>query len=130
MIGLMITRFLSANEYGEDREGIGSRAVHDPARYAVWDHYIQPMFIRVEAFVGHLDGLVSDARSTTRDQVACLLCIGREVQVGEEHLAGAHAVVLLRDRLLHLQDEVGLGPHVIRGAEDLGAGRDEVLVGQ
>jgi hypothetical protein len=44
-------------------------------------------------------------------------------------LVAAHAVVLLRDRLLHLQHKVGLTPDVVCAAEDLRAGTDEVVVG-
>ena len=54
--------------------------------------------------------------------------VGGEVQVGEERLALAHPVVLLGDRLLDLEHHVGGAPHVVGGVEDLGAGRDVLVV--
>ena len=53
----------------------------------------------------------------------------REVQVGEEHLLLAHAVVLLGDGLLDLQDQVAGLPDVVGGRQDRGAGSDELVVG-
>jgi hypothetical protein len=49
------------------------------------------------------------------------------VQVGEQGAAGPHPPVLLGDRFLHLQHQVDV-PDVVRVAEDLGAGGDEVVV--
>ena len=36
-----------------------------------------------------------------------------QVQVGEEDLARPHPRILLGDRLLHLEDQLGLGPHLL-----------------
>ena len=52
------------------------------------------------------------------------------MQVGEERQAGAHAVVLLRDRLLDLEHHVGGAPHVVRVWDDGGAGGDVGVVGE
>ncbi|GAA2984607.1 hypothetical protein GCM10017559_00220 [Streptosporangium longisporum] len=51
------------------------------------------------------------------------------MQVGEEHLALAHPVVLLGDRFLDLQDQVPLGPHVVGRVHDGRAHVPEVGVG-
>ena len=41
----------------------------------------------------------------------------------------AHPVVLLLDRLLDLEDEVGLGPYVVGACEYASASRLELVVG-
>ena len=51
------------------------------------------------------------------------------MQVGEEHLALAHPVVLLGDRLLDLEDQVAGRPDLVGGRQDLRAGGDVLLVG-
>ena len=51
------------------------------------------------------------------------------MQVGEQRLALAHAAVLGLDRLLHLEQQVGLGPHLVGGVDHLRAGGLEVVVG-
>jgi hypothetical protein len=43
------------------------------------------------------------------------------VQVGEQRLALAHPGVFGLDRLLDLQQQVGLGPHLVRALDDLRA---------
>ena len=48
------------------------------------------------------------------------------MQVGEQHLALAHPVVLLGDRLLDLEHHLGLLPHVVGGVDDRGT-RGDVL---
>lgn len=50
------------------------------------------------------------------------------MQVGEERLVLAEAVVLLGDRLLDLEEEVGGGPDLVGGGEDLRPGCDVLLV--
>ena len=54
---------------------------------------------------------------------------GAEVEVGEEEEAGAEVLVLLLGGLLDLDDHVGEPPDVVGGADDLGAGGLEVVVG-
>jgi hypothetical protein len=51
------------------------------------------------------------------------------VQVREEHLTAAHAVVLLLDRFLDLEDQVALGPDVVRVRQDRGPGGGELVIG-
>ena len=56
--------------------------------------------------------------------------VGGQVQVGEQGLALAHPVVLLGDRLLDLEHQVAAAPRPRRrSSSDLGAGRDELVVG-
>ena len=52
------------------------------------------------------------------------------MQVGEQRQARAHAVVLLRDRLLDLEHHVGDAPHFVRVWDDGGAGGDVRVVGE
>ena len=57
---------------------------------------------------GHVvDGLVSDGGHPAPEQPPGLLRIGRQVQVGEEHLARLQELQLGRLRLLHLDDQLG-----------------------
>ena len=63
------------------------------------------------------------------DQLLGERLVGGQVQVGEQHLALAHAVVLLGDRLLDLEHHLGVAPDVVGGVEDRGAGGDVLLVG-
>ena len=51
------------------------------------------------------------------------------MKVGEQHLAGTHAVVLLHHRLLDLEHQVAGRPHVVGVAEDRRARGDELVVG-
>src|SRR4029453_13777252 len=57
------------------------------------------------------------------------LAAGGQMQVGEQHLVLAEPVELLGDRLLHLEDEVGLAPDLVGGLEHGGPGLLELLVG-
>jgi hypothetical protein len=50
------------------------------------------------------------------------------VQVGEQDLARPHPAVLDGDRLLDLQDHLGLAPDLVVVIGDLGPGGDELLV--
>ena len=52
--------------------------------------------------------------------------VGGQMQVGEQLLALAEAVVLRRDRLLDLDDQVGRGEHLVRTGDDLGARRQTI----
>ena len=78
---------------------------------------------------GQLHRLVRDGRDLPADELLGEGLVGREVQVGEEDETLAEAVVLLGDGLLDLHHHLRLTPHVVRGVEDLGALRDELLVG-
>ncbi|GAA3240026.1 hypothetical protein GCM10020256_61690 [Streptomyces thermocoprophilus] len=77
---------------------------------------------------GQLDGLVGDGGGAGRDERVGALLGGGQVQVGEEDLVLAEAVVLLGDGLLDLQQQVGGGPHLVGRLQDLGAGGDVLLV--
>ena len=79
--------------------------------------------------VGQLHGLVRDAGDLAVDQRVGALLGGGQVQVGEEHLPGAHPVVLLGDRLLDLEHQLGGVPHLVGGGEDRGPGGGELVVG-
>jgi hypothetical protein len=77
---------------------------------------------------GQLDGLVGDRRGAGLEQrVGALLGRG-QVQVGEERLVLAEAVVLLGDGLLDLEQQVGGGPDLVGGGEDPRAGGDVLVV--
>ncbi len=64
-----------------------------------------------------LDGLVGDARGAAVQQRARQRVLGGEVQVGEEDLPVPQAVVLLGHRLLHLEEQVGVGPDFLHGGD-------------
>ena len=55
--------------------------------------------------------------------------VGRQVQVGEQHLSGTEPLVLLRLRFLDLHDHLGCGEHRIGIPHDLGADDVVLLVG-
>ena len=57
------------------------------------------------------DGLVGDADDARVEQRLGLRRIGREMEIGEERLAGLEQLDFLRLRLLHLHDHVGFGEH-------------------
>ena len=78
--------------------------------------------------VGQLHRLVRDRGGARRQQRVGAGTRRGQVQVGEQDLVGPHPPVLLRDRLLDLQDQLGLGPHVVGAADDGRPGRDEVVV--
>ncbi len=79
--------------------------------------------------VGGLHGLVGDRRGARRQQRVGARLGRRQVQVGEQRLALAQPRVLGLDRLLDLEQQVGLGPHLVGGVDHLGAGGLEVGVG-
>ena len=62
---------------------------------------------------------VGDACNFALQELLCQFAIRREVQVGEEQLAFAHAGIFGRNRLLDLHDHVSLGPDVVSGVDDL-----------
>lgn len=79
--------------------------------------------------VGLLDRLVGDGGRGGLQQRVGALAGGGEVEVGEERLVLAQPVVLLGDRLLDLQQQVGRGPDLVGGAEEGGTGGGVLVVG-
>ena len=77
-----------------------------------------------ESAVRRLDGLVRDGGDTALDECAGQRLVGRDVEVGEEHEVLAQAPVLGLDRLLDLEQELRVGPHVV----DRGDPRSDRLV--
>ena len=77
---------------------------------------------------GH--GLVGDRGHARRHQVLGLLAVGREMQVGEQNLAGVELFALDSKRLLDLDDQFGARVDRIRIGRDLGAGRLVVGIGK
>lgn len=82
-----------------------------------------------QGMVGQLNGLVGKTGHLPLQQCLRTVAPGRQVKVGEQHLARPHAVELLLNGLLDLQDQLGTCPHVVRGGQHLGASRQEVLIG-
>ena len=76
-----------------------------------------------------LDRLVGDAGGARVAEATGQLRIGRQVQVGEEQLAGAQHLDLDRLRLLDLDHHLGLGEDGGRVGDDAGALGLEVGVG-
>ena len=76
------------------------------------------------------DGLVSDAGDFFVEQGVGELAERGEMEVGEEDEAFAEVAILFVGGLLDFDDHVGEAPDVISGADDLGAGSLEVIVGE
>ena len=75
----------------------------------------QPAVVVAHRLVGHGD-------AARRYQRPGLLRIGRQVQIGEQHLAVPQHGGLGGLRLLHLDDHVGAGEDLLRSLDDFGAG--------
>src|SRR5690606_9950403 len=82
-----------------------------------------------QAPVGGLHGLVGDGGDAALQERVGALGVGGEVKVGEEGLAGPHAVVFGFDGLFDLEDEVARGPDGVGVGEDGRPGFAEVVVG-
>jgi hypothetical protein len=76
------------------------------------------------------DGFVGDADRAGFHQRRGLFRIGRQVQVGVQHLPFAQHRAFDRLRLLDLHDHVGAREDFLRRPHDAGAGRHVVLVRQ
>ena len=76
-----------------------------------------------QAAVGALDRLVGDRDRPRGPERARDVRRGRQVEVGEERLLGAEPGVLGRQRLLHLQHELGALPDLVDGDERRAHGR-------
>ena len=129
-----------------DHHNVGRRyagdAAHQDAAPAVGAHQVVGADLRGEAArdlthrgqqwqraVGGLHGFVGDRRGAGRHQRIRARLGGGKVQVGEQGLALAQAGVLGLDRLLDLQQQIGLGPHLVDAVDHLGARALEVGVG-
>ena len=74
-----------------------------------------------------LIGNRGDARG---HQLFGLRAVGREMQVGEQHLPAPELLALDRERLLHLHDQFGAAEYSVGIFHDLGARRAVVGVGE
>ncbi len=72
--------------------------------------------------------LIGDAGRARRHEVACLLEIRREMQVGEQDLTLAEAFALCDKRLFHLHNHNGFSEDSRSGRNDLAPGADIFLV--
>ena len=59
------------------------------------------------------NGLVSDARDFSFEQLSCQLRLRRKMKISEEQLAFAHARVFGRNRLFHFHNHLAFGPNVV-----------------
>src|SRR5580704_3948683 len=76
-----------------------------------------------------LERLVRDAVDAAIEQLLAELLRRREMQVREQQQIFSHARELGRDRLLDLDDHVGLAPNLVGRRDDLRARGDVRLVG-
>jgi hypothetical protein len=78
--------------------------------------------------VRELHGLVGHRGRPRGEQRVGALAGGGEVEVGEQDLVATHPAVLGGDGLLDLEHQVGLGPDVVGGPDDVGAGGRVLVV--
>ena len=76
------------------------------------------------------DGLIGDAGDFLLQHLSVSIGSGARCRIGEEHQAVAEEAIFLLDRLLHLDDHVGIAPDVVGGADDLRAGGLVFVVGE
>ena len=74
-------------------------------------------------------GLVGDGRYTRCQQVLCLLEIGSQMQIGENHLAAPQLLALGLKWFLHLYDQFSPLKNLIGGCDNAGPGRGVFVVG-
>ena len=82
-----------------------------------------------QAAVVELNRLVPDRADAVREQRAGQNLVGGEMQIGEEDQTGPEIWILGGERLFHLEDHLGLAPH-LGGARERRARRDVRLVGE
>jgi hypothetical protein len=80
--------------------------------------------------VRQLHGLVRHGGDPGPDQRLRAFLAGRQVQIGEQHLARSHPVVFLGDRFLDLENQIGLAPHVVGGGNDPRTGGLVLRIGE
>ena len=78
---------------------------------------------------GQLHGLVGDRGDLRFHQCSGQVRLSGEVQVGEDEQVLAEVVVLARDRLLHLEQQVRLGPGLVGACRDRCSRRRVLRVG-
>ena len=81
-----------------------------------------------QAAIGAGHRLIGDAGRARGHEIARLLKIGREMQVGEQDLPAFQPLALLRQRLLDLHDHLGLSEDVGPAGHDPGAGAHVFLI--
>src|SRR6516225_2759806 len=73
--------------------------------------------------LGRRHCLVGDGDDAGRHEVGGLLRVGRQMQIGEEHLPGSELLALRRERLLDLHDQVAARIDLIGVGHDFGPDR-------
>jgi hypothetical protein len=76
------------------------------------------------------DGFVGDRGDATVQQVAGLVGVGGEVEVGEEHLPLAQALAFDGLRFLDLHDHLGFGKDLLGGVENQAANGAVMVIGE
>ncbi len=76
------------------------------------------------------DGFIGDGGDARGEQVAGLLGVGGEVEVGEEDLVFAEHLALGGLGFLNLYDQVGPGEHLFGGVQNPGSGGGVVFIGE
>ena len=142
--GGVIACHTAADHHDGGRRDTGD-ATHEHAAAALGAHQVVGADVRGEAAgdlahrreqwqcdrsvrAGGLHGLIGDRGGARCQQGVCARPRGSQMQVGEQHLTPAHAAVLGLDRFLDLQQQIGVGPHLIGGRDDRRSGRGEVGV--
>src|SRR6266540_2871744 len=80
--------------------------------------------------VGRRDGLVGDGDDAGGHELGRLLRVGRQMQVGEQHLPGSELLALGRERLLDLHDELAARIDLIGVGHDFGSDGTVIGVGE
>lgn len=132
----------AAADHGDLRGRGAGHAAHEHAAPALRAHQVIAADLRSEAAgdLGHrgekgeravleLHRLVGDRRGPRGEQRVGAGPRGGEVQVCEDGLLGAHAAVLGLDRLLDLEEQLCVAPHLVGGVDDAGTGGGEVGIG-
>ncbi len=105
-------------------EVLGALLHRHPPRHLGHRRQQRQLAVRqLHRFVGHRH------RAGLDDRPGQLFRRGK-VEVGVDQLALPHPGPFDGDRLLHLHDHVGLGPHLVRGGQHLGADGGVVRVGK
>jgi hypothetical protein len=80
--------------------------------------------------IGSGHGLIGDRGDAGRQQIFSLCAVGRQVQIGEQHLAAMQFLALDGERLFDLYDQFGAAENSIGISHDLGAGGAIIGIGQ